>query len=58
MSMWRGGGREMGREGTKGEESKSKMARESKRVRREEASSPFYSVRHTWLLPGNCGGGA
>jgi len=41
-----------------------KKGQGGKRVRTREqeseegASSPFYGVRHTWLLPGNCGGGA
>lgn len=43
MSMWREAGRGTGREGRKG-----------KRVRSGE-SSLFYSVRHSCLLPGNCG---
>lgn len=53
MSTWREGGRGMGREGTKGEEGKSK--REQKQESEEGASSSIYSVRHSWLLPGNCG---
>lgn len=47
-------GRGMGREGTKRKE-RARGSR-SKRARRGEAA-PF-SVRHSWLLPGNCGGGA
>ena len=53
MSMWRKGGRGMGREGTKGEEGKSKGEKEQESE--EGASSLFYSVRHTWLFPANCG---
>jgi len=49
MSMWREVGRGMEREGTKGQENK------SKRVRRGQAD-PFIMSGIRWLLPGNCGG--
>ena len=51
--MEREGGREC-RERGKEEQGKSKRAREEQE-REEWASSPFYRVRPTWLLPGNCG---
>jgi len=44
----------------KGEEGKRGRLRARERARKaneEGSSSPFYSARHTWLLPGNCGGG-
>lgn len=37
-------------------ESWSRKGRTRKQERLEGASSPFSSVRHTWLLPGNLGG--
>lgn len=53
MSTRREGGREIGREGKK---VKRERKEEQEGKRREEANSPFYSARHSWLLPGNCGG--
>lgn len=60
MNMWRERGRRMGRERTKGEEGESKREQEEARERESEegTSSPLCSVRHTWRLPSNCGGGA
>jgi len=54
MNTWKEGGREWEERGQMGKEGKSKRGQESE----EGASSPFYSVRHTWQLPGNSGGGA
>jgi len=43
--------REWGEKGQRG-----KGGREQREQEREEGGiSPFYSVRHSWLLPGNCG---
>ena len=42
-----------GREGAEREKCKREREQESKRE--EGPNSPFYRVRHTWLLPDNCG---
>lgn len=54
MSTRREGGREIGREGKKVKRER-KEEQEQEGNRREGANSPFYSARHSWLLPGNCG---
>jgi len=41
----------MGREGTRTEGKRAEKSKENE----EGASSPFDSVRHSWLLPGNYG---
>jgi hypothetical protein len=52
MTTWRegeGNGAERGSKGARGKGKKQDQERE------EEASSPFYRARPTWLLPGNHG---
>ena len=66
MTMWRERGKKWGEGPARGHEARE---RSRSKEREEGTSSPFYSARtswpllvshreeHTWLMPGNCGGG-
>jgi len=43
-------------ESSRGQRGKKVRARKQEQESEEGAGSPLYSVRNTWLLPGNCGG--